>query len=100
MWYGLANYIVAGEAFYYPKAAMEAVTQGADGTAVEEPDRQGMIDILREQLSLHRKNLFRLESRAAYYGMNVPLDILNGIDHEKEKVEEVKKRLAELGEDA
>jgi hypothetical protein len=55
----------------------------------------GKVELLREQLQVHEQNLARLELQAARHGMDVPLALQNQIDFEKQKIEELRGRLAE-----
>jgi hypothetical protein len=52
---------------------------------------------LKNLLEIHEKNLYRLEQRAASYGMDVPISVLNQIDHEKDEIAEIKGQLEKLG---
>lgn len=71
---------------------------------VEEPsasflevDRKERIKSLRKQLRIHRRNLNHLEERAAMYSLDVPLEVLNGIDRCRERIDEIKRELIKLG---
>jgi hypothetical protein len=52
---------------------------------------------LKDLLAIHKKNLGRLEQRAAMYGMDIPISVLNQIDHEKDEIAMIKAQLEELG---
>jgi hypothetical protein len=53
------------------------------------------VELLCKQLQVHEQNLARLELQAARHGMDAPLALQNQIDFEKQKIEELKGRLAE-----
>lgn len=55
------------------------------------------LEALQEQLRIHTKNLQRLQEQKASYGLEVPLHVLNGIDHEERAIEEVQERIRDLG---
>jgi hypothetical protein len=90
IWQRLAYYIITGEAFYYPQAAEREKVDRAE-------ENWDDAAALRELLQIHRRNLSRLEQTEAKYGLNVPLDVLNAMDEEREKIEEITRRLDELG---
>jgi hypothetical protein len=52
---------------------------------------------LKDLLAIHRKNLHRLEEKAAMYGMDAPIYLINQIDYEKGEIAEIEKRLEKLG---
>jgi hypothetical protein len=52
---------------------------------------------LKALLAIHKKNLGRLEQRAAMYGVDIPISVLNQIDHEKDEIVKIEKQLEELG---
>ena len=54
-------------------------------------------DTLRKQLTIHRKNLSRLEESRARHGLDVPLKLLNEIDLEREEIDRLERMLKELG---
>jgi CheY-like chemotaxis protein len=55
------------------------------------------IKTLRERLEIHRKNLNRLKKKKAFYGeLAAPLDLLNEIDIEEEKIERLEAELCKL----
>jgi hypothetical protein len=55
------------------------------------------VDDPRKQLTIHRKNLSRLEERRARHGLDVPLKLLNEIDLEREEIDRLMRALKELG---
>jgi len=57
--------------------------------------KQEQIASLQQQLATHRKNLNRLEERAARHGMDVPTSLLNEMDCEREAIARIE---AELGQ--
>src|SRR5690348_9416091 len=42
---------------------------------------------LQELLEIHKNNLHKLQKRAAKHGINVPLEIENGIEHEGNQIQ-------------
>jgi len=52
---------------------------------------------LKDLLAIHKKNLHRLEEKAAMYGMDAPIYLINQIDLEKGEIDEIEKRLEKLG---
>lgn len=90
IWQRLAYYILTGESFYYPQAAGQ---EKKDEIAQNWDDREE----LQKLQEIHRRNLSRLELTEAKFGLNVPLDVLNAMDEEREKIEEITRRLDELG---
>jgi HAD superfamily hydrolase (TIGR01509 family) len=54
------------------------------------------IQFLQEQLRTHKKNLGRLDTERARYGIDTPLTILNAIEWEEKKIEEMQMRLNEM----
>ena len=52
---------------------------------------------LKALLEIHEKNLYRLEEKAAMYGMDVPISVLNQIDAEKDEIAKIKAQLERLG---
>ncbi len=48
---------------------------------------------LKRQLRQYRKDLLQLQEQKAQYGLNVPLDILNGIDNAQQNIERIEARL-------
>jgi tetratricopeptide (TPR) repeat protein len=67
----------------------EGKTPMFTGRKVLEEER----DSLERQLRQHRKNLARLEERAAKYTIDAPISLLNEIDEVKERIERDKARL-------
>ena len=52
---------------------------------------------LKRELTIHRRNLYRLREQAAKYGsLNVPLFILSQIDDEEDAIQKVEQELARL----
>jgi hypothetical protein len=51
---------------------------------------------LKDLLAIHKKNLYRLEEKAAMYGMDAPIYLINQMDHEKGEIAKIEKRLEEL----
>jgi hypothetical protein len=51
---------------------------------------------LKDLLAIHKKNLYRLEEKAAMYGMDVPIYLHNQMDHEKGEIAKIQKQLEEL----
>jgi hypothetical protein len=51
---------------------------------------------LKDLLAIHRKNLYRLEEKAAMYGMDAPIYLINQMDHEKGEIAKIEKQLEEL----
>jgi hypothetical protein len=52
---------------------------------------------LKDLLAIHKKNLYRLEEKAALYGIDAPINVINQIDHEKGEIAKIEERLEELG---
>ncbi len=52
---------------------------------------------LKKLLEIHEKNLYRLKEKAAMYGVDAPIYLINQIDHEKEEIDKIEKQLEELG---
>lgn len=61
--------------------------------------RQEEIKSLHKQLLTHSRNRNRLEERAAAYGPDAPLKVVNDIEAEKEAIRGIQARLDELGAD-
>jgi CheY-like chemotaxis protein len=55
---------------------------------------------LKELLQIHRKNLEELETRKAKFGINTPLEVMNQIDYEKDKIRLIEEELARRGKSA
>lgn len=55
------------------------------------------IEALKRQLEIHRRNLYRLEERAAFHGLNVPIDLQNAIEHEKKEIARIEGRIPGRG---
>jgi hypothetical protein len=53
---------------------------------------------LERELSLHKRNLWRLQERKAKYGINVPLDVLNQIDDEEAEIARIESLLKDIGQ--
>ncbi len=53
------------------------------------------IDALQCRLTIHRRNLYRLEEQKAKYGFDVPLRILNEIAEQEEAIAQIEARRAE-----
>jgi len=51
---------------------------------------------LKDLLAIHKKNLYRLEEKAAMYGVDVPIYLHNQMDHEKGEIAKIQKQLEEL----
>lgn len=49
---------------------------------------------LARQLSIHRSNLAALEEQAAIYGIRVPLELHNEIEHARRQIEQLEQMLA------
>ena len=59
------------------------------------PDRSSEdISILEELIDIHKKNLYELERRKAQYGLNSPIEIMHGIEHERREISRLKQELA------
>jgi hypothetical protein len=52
---------------------------------------------LKKLLEIHEKNLYRLKEKAAMYGMDIPIYLINQIDYEQSEIDKIKKQLEELG---
>jgi hypothetical protein len=52
---------------------------------------------LRNLLEIHEKNLYRLQEKAAMYGMDAPIYLINQMDYEKGEIAKIEKQLEELG---
>ena len=52
---------------------------------------------LKELLQIHRKNLEELETRKAKHGINTPLEVINQIDYEQDKIRLIEGELAKRG---
>ncbi len=55
-----------------------------------------LLTSLQRQKLLLTKNLMRLQEAKAQYGLNAPLDILNGIDQTQSELEQVSKTITDL----
>jgi hypothetical protein len=55
-------------------------------------------DSLQRQLEQYHKNLLHLQEQKALYSLNVPLEILNGIDNAQVNIERIEQRLQEINE--
>ena len=64
--------------------------------AVAEVDSEE-VKRLKDLLAIHKKNLHRLEEKAAMYGVDAPIYLSNQIDYEKGEIDEIEKRLEKLG---
>ena len=54
------------------------------------------IESLRRQLEIHRRNLSFLKEQRARYGIDQPLSLVNQIEYEKERIEELQWELARI----
>jgi hypothetical protein len=52
---------------------------------------------LKDLLAIHKKNLYRLQEKAAMYGIDIPVYVANQIDHEQGEINRIKRQLKELG---
>lgn len=50
---------------------------------------------LQRQLEIHRNNLAALEEQAASYGLQIPLNVVNEIDHARREIEKLEQLLAQ-----
>lgn len=65
-------------------------------------DREMLIeerDSLRRQLRRYRRVLLELQEQRANYGLNPPIDLINGIAKTEENIEGIETRLAKVTED-
>jgi hypothetical protein len=62
----------------------------------KESELEKVVD-LRKMLRIHEKNLSRLEEKAAVHGTDAPISVLNQVDHEKDRIAEIKAQLETLG---
>lgn len=63
-------------------------------------ERRRRIESLQKQLVRHRRNLNLLEEKTAMYGIEVPLSIVNQVEHEREEIRRIETQLAELTKQA
>jgi hypothetical protein len=54
------------------------------------------IDALKRQLTIYRRNLYKLEEQKAKYGLDVPLRIINEIAEQEKAIAQIEARLAVL----
>lgn len=52
---------------------------------------------LKNLLEIHEKNLYLLEEKAAMYGMDAPIYLINQMEHEKGEIAKIEKQLEDLG---
>jgi hypothetical protein len=52
---------------------------------------------LKNLLEIHEKNLYRLKEKAAMYGMDAPIYLINQIEYEKGEIAKIEKQLEKLG---
>lgn len=57
------------------------------------------LNALRETLRTHYRNLNELEKRAAYFGLNIPIEIMSQIDYLKGKIEQIREEIATLSKE-
>jgi hypothetical protein len=69
-----------------PRSPREAVAE-ADSEEVKR---------LKNLLEIHEKNLYRLEEKAAMYGMDAPIYLSNQIEHEKGEIARIVQQLGDL----
>lgn len=55
------------------------------------------IRALQEQLAIHKSNLAHLEIVRAKYGLNPPLDVIHGIESERQQIIEIEGTLEQVG---
>jgi hypothetical protein len=67
------------------------------GFLAREVEMEMDADTLRKQLTIHRKDLSRLEERKARHGLDIPLKLLNEIDLEREEIDRLERALKEEG---
>jgi hypothetical protein len=51
------------------------------------------VNRLTKLLEIHKKNLYRLEEKAAMYGMDAPIYLINQIEHEKGEIQKIEARV-------
>jgi hypothetical protein len=54
------------------------------------------VNRLTNLLEIHKKNLYRLEEKAAMYGMDAPIYLINQIEHEKGEIQKIEARVQAL----
>ena len=59
-------------------------------------DREILLDSYRRQRTILLKNLTRCQEAKAKHGLNVPIDILNAIDHIQEELKQIEATIADL----
>jgi hypothetical protein len=64
--------------------------------AVAEVDSEE-VKRLKNLLEIHKKNLYRLQEKAAMYGMDAPIYLINQIEHEKGEIAKIEEQWEELG---
>jgi len=69
----------------------------AAGDEHDDQLRHKEIESLRKRIATRSRNLNTLEERAAAYGPDAPLKLLNDIEAEKKAVDDIQERLTELG---
>lgn len=57
------------------------------------PDSGGDAASLQKQLQIHRRNLAELEKQRAQHGMDVPVHIIQGIEHEQAEIAKLEAQL-------
>lgn len=55
------------------------------------------IRALQEQLTIHKSDLGHLEIVRAKYGLNPPLDVIHGIESERQQIMEIESKLEQVG---
>jgi prefoldin subunit 5 len=59
-------------------------------------DREILLDSYRRQRTILLKNLTRCQEAKVKHGLNVPIDILNAIDHIQEELKQIEATIADL----
>jgi hypothetical protein len=59
-------------------------------------DREILLDSYQRQRTILLKNLTRCQEAKAKHGLNVPIDILNAIDHIQEELKQIEATIADL----
>jgi hypothetical protein len=84
-------------------AAPVAITPAPSINPTPRPDRKGVAEADSEEvkrltnlLEIHKKNLYHLEEKAAMYGVDAPIYLINQIEHEKGEIQKIEARVQAL----
>ena len=82
------------------KTQEEAMLPKQQLSQAEDIGGDEQISYLKQRLQIHRKNLEELETRKAKHGINTPLEVINQIDYEQDKIRLIEGELAKRGKSA